>query len=124
MTSRVLPVDEWPKLAGTEAGAIWPSLDPTRTTVLVVETAGEIVGTWVLMNVVHAECLWIAPAHRGKVSVARRLWVAMRRAAQGMHVPIVATAAITDDVRALLEHVGAVKVPGDHYAMKVSECQR
>lgn len=119
MTSRILPPEEWSKLEGTEAGPLWPHLDPSRTTVLVVEDGGVIVGTWLLLNVVHAECLWIAPAYRGRTSVARRLWTGMRRAAQAMKVPVVATAALTDDVRALLDHVGATKVPGDHYAMRV-----
>lgn len=120
MTTRLLPSEEWPRLAGTEAAAIWPHLDPLRAHVLVVEDAGVIVGTWVLMNVLHAECLWIAPEHRHGVSVARRLWTFMRRTARGLGVPVVATAALTDDVRALLDHVGATKVPGDHYAMRVS----
>lgn len=119
MTSRVLPVEEWPRLAGTEAEAVWPHLSEASR-VLVVEHDGEIVGCWVLMSVVHAECLWIAPLHRGKAAVARRLWTAMRRAARALSAPVVATAALTDDVRALLEHVGATKLPGDHYAMKVT----
>lgn len=120
MTSRVLPENEWPRLAETEAGQIWPLLDPKRSHVLVVESDGEIVGTWILMNVVHAECLWIAPEYRGHASVARRLWLSMRKAARAMGVPVVATAALSDDVRALLDHVGATKVLGDHYAMRVN----
>lgn len=119
MTTRILPIDEWPKLSGTEAGLITHALDPERSHVLVVEQNEEIVGCWVLMNVLHAECLWIAPAHRGHTSVARRLWAFMQHTAQTLGVPVVATAALTDDVRELLDHVGAVKVPGDHYAMKV-----
>lgn len=119
MTTRMLPPDEWHRLAGTEAESIWPHLDPNRADVLVVEDDGVIVGTWILMDVLHAECLWIAPAYRQKVSVARRLWTAMHRLARGMGVPIVATAAVSDDVRHILDHAGAVKVPGDHYAVKV-----
>lgn len=120
MSARILPPEEWPRLAGTEAETIWPLLDPRRAHVLVVEHGDAIVGTWVLMNVLHAECLWIAPEHRHGVSVARRLWTFMRRTARSLGVPVVATAALTDDVRALLDHVGATKVPGDHYAMRVS----
>lgn len=119
MTTRMLPPEEWPRLEGTEAETVWPLLDPERAQVLVVEDNGAIVGCWVLMSVVHAECLWIAEAHRGKTSVARRLWIGMQRAAQALGVPIVATAALSDEVRDLLDHVGATKVPGDHYAMKV-----
>jgi hypothetical protein len=118
-SARQLPPDEWPRLVGTEAERIRPHL-PSGSRVLVVEDGPAIVGCWILMPVVHAECLWIAAAHRGKASVARRLWTVMQRTAQAMGVPIVATAALTDDVRHLLEHVGATKVPGDHYALRVS----
>lgn len=123
MTSRVLPPEEWPRLEGTEAGAVWRHFDPTRVTVLIVEQGDAIVGCWVLMNVLHAECLWIAPEHRGRTAVARRLWTAMQRTARAAGVPAVATAALTDDVRRLLDHVGATKVPGDHYAMRIAPCQ-
>lgn len=119
MTTRILPPDEWARLAGTEAETVWPHLPPSAH-VLVVEQDDQIVGCWVLMSVLHAECLWIASAHRGKASVARRLWAFMRRTAAGLGAPVVATAAVTDDVRRLLEHVGATKVPGDHYAMRMS----
>jgi len=122
MTSRILPSEEWPRLAGTEAESVWPHFDPARVQVLVVEQDGAIVGTWVLMNVLHAECLWIAPSHRGLASVARRLWTLMQRTARTLGVPAVATAALSDDVRGLLEHVGATKVPGDHYAMRITPC--
>lgn len=123
MTSRILPPDEWHKLDGTEAGLIRAALIPDRTRVLVVEDHGAIVGTWVLMDVVHAECLWIAPAFRKRTSVQRRLWTAMQRTARALGVRAVATAAVSDDVRNLLEHVGATKVPGDHYAMRIAPCQ-
>lgn len=123
MTTRILPPEEWHRLNGTEAEAVWAQFDPARVTVLVVESEGAIVGTWVLMNVLHAECLWIAPAHRGRTAVARRLWAFMQRTARAIGVPAVATAALTDDVRRLLDHVGATKVPGDHYAMRITPCQ-
>ena len=119
MTTRVLPPGEWPRLAGTEAESLWPLLNPASASVLVVEDEEAIVGVWVLMSVLHAECLWIAAEHRGKTAVARRLWSGMQRVATDRGAKVVATAAISDDVRALLEHVGAMKVPGDHYAMKV-----
>lgn len=120
MTSRILPREEWAKLAGTEAEPLIAHFDPARTSILVVEHDGAIVGTWTLMEVLHAECLWIAPAHRKHSAVARRLWAFMRRTAREMGVSIVATAAVSDDVRGLLAHVGATKVDGDHYAMRVN----
>lgn len=119
MIARILPPEEWPRLIGTEVETVWPHLDPTRAHVLVVEDGAEIVGTWVLMNVVHAECLWIAPRYRQGVSVARRLWTFMQRTARDMGAPVVATAAMTTDVKKLLEHVGATELQGAHYSMRV-----
>ena len=119
MTSRILPVEEWSRLVGTEAETIWPQLDPATALVLVVEDGEMIVGTWILLNVVHAECLWIAESHRGHSAVARRLWTTMRKTALAAGYPVIATAALSDEVRALLAHVGAEKIPGDHYVMRV-----
>ena len=119
MTSRVLPPEEWPRLAETEAETVWPLLDPVRAQVLVVEDGAQIVGCWVLMNVLHAECLWIAEAHRKQASVGRRLWTGLRRLVQAAGCSGVWTASASADVAALLAHVGATKVVGDHYVMGV-----
>lgn len=119
MVTRILPPDEWPRLMGTEAEAMWPHLDSRRSTVIVVEDAGAIVGTWTLLRVLHAECLWIAPSHRGKASVARRLWAELQNIVRGMGEHTVATSAVSDDVRAMLEHVNALKLTGDHYVMRM-----
>ena len=123
MTTRILPPAEWTRLRTTEAAEVWPYFDPRHTQVIVVEDdGGEIVGTWTLLTVVHAECLWIAPAYRSKASVARRLWQALRGVARQARLETIATAAQTDEVRALLAHVGATKLPGDHYVMRLP-CQ-
>ncbi len=119
MTTRMLPIEEWSKLIGTEAETVWPLLDPARASVLVVEDEGAIVGTWIFMTVLHAECLWIAPSHRRKASVGRRLWQGLKRYVRQEGIPVVATAAASDEIRALLEHAGAEKVPGDHYSMRI-----
>lgn len=119
MIARVLPVEEWPRLEGTEAETVWPHLDPARTTVVVVEHDGVIVGCHVLMNVLHAECLWIHPEHRGKAGVARRLWTTVQRTAKALGARTVITGACSDDIRALLAHVGAERLPADHYVLTV-----
>lgn len=119
MTTRILPPDEWPRLVGTEAEQLWPLLDPSTARVVVVEHDGAIVGCHVLMQVVYAECLWVHPDHRGKSSVARRLWSGVQETARGLGVHAVATHAIDDTVRGLLAHVGAVRVPGDAYMVPV-----
>lgn len=122
MTSRILPPEEWERLDGTEAETIWPMLDRAKTQIVVVEQDGEIVGCHVLLLVLHAECLWVHPAHRGKSSVARRLWAAVQQTARDtFRVRTIATAACSDEVRELLRHVGAVTLPGTHHVIPVGE---
>jgi hypothetical protein len=84
MTDRILPPEEWHRLAGTEIGPILDRFTPARTAMLVVEEEGEIVGCWALLLVAHAEGVWISPAYRGGVAVARRLWRGMRRLVTGI----------------------------------------
>lgn len=126
MTSRVLPVEEWPRLRGTEAETLWPHLDPTMAQVLVVEDGGEIVGTWVLVKMVHAECVWIAPAYRGSFGVAKRLLVGMRRLALACGVKTVWTSAMSDHVRSLIGTLQGVRLPGEHYVLPLerASCQQ
>lgn len=121
VTTRILPPAEWPKLEATEAAGIWPALtDAAR--VVVVEHDGRIVGCHILQPVLHAECLWIAPAYRGRASVAGRLWSAVRETVRDQFgARWFQTAAISADVRALLAHVGAVEVPGQAYMVPVGE---
>ncbi len=121
MITRILPPAEWHRLVGTEAESIVPGLDPVDTRVLVVEADGEIVGTWVLLRMVHAECVWIAPAHRKRASVAVRLLTGMGDLARAWGVRSVWTGALTPDVMALIDRIGGVPIPGQHYAIPVAE---
>lgn len=118
MRTRILPPDEWERLNGTEAEALWPTLDTLHAQVLVVEDeAGAIIGCWTMMLVPHVECLWIHPDEKARVSVARRLWLGMRQIASDMGAHYVWTAAVSDPVRGLLDHAHARKLEGDHYVM-------
>jgi len=126
MTTRILPPDEYPRLAGTELETVWPTL-PDGAAVLVVEQDGEIVGCWAAFLLAHVEGVWVAPAHRGKTSVARRLLVGMRRTlAEQFGASGALTAAVSDDVRGILDGLGATKLPGDHYALSLESriCQQ
>jgi len=121
MISRLLPSDEWWKLAGTEADTVWRDL-PASACVVAVEDDGVIVGCHVLVPVLHAELLWIHPAYRKRSSVARRLWAAVKQTAIDRFGAVgFQTAAIDDEVRGLLSHVGAVPLPGDHYMVPLKE---
>ena len=112
MTTRLLPPEEWPRLAGTELEEVWPILDPTRAAILVIEEGETIVGCWAAIWYLHVECVWIAPTSRGKGSVARRLLSGMRQLVQDSGERTVITGAVTEDVRRLLvAHLGAVAMP-------------
>lgn len=120
MTTRVLPVEEWHRLEGTELDGV--PLDEENAVVIVVEDAdGQIVGCWSILRVIHVEGMWIHPAHRRTGPVFRRLLNEMRRIVTGFHGQHVAvSAALTPDVAKLLEAYGGVKLPGEHYAFPVA----
>jgi hypothetical protein len=126
MTSRMLPPDEWPRLAGTEAETLWPHLDPANAQVLVVEHEGQIVGTWTVMRMVHVECVWVHPAYRGTFGVVKRLLRGMRAAARTWGARTVLTGAMTDQVRGLITSLHGVRLPGEHYVIPVEQvpCQQ
>lgn len=123
LTTRVLPRDEWPRLAGTEAEHLWPLMQPGDGDIVVVERDGAIVGCWGLLRVVHAECVWIAPSERVRTSVARRLLTAMRNVARSMGARAVYTGAETDEVRQMLETLGGTKLIGDHYMVPLTKAK-
>lgn len=112
MTTRVLPIEEWYRLAHTELGSVLDRLSGAN--VMVVEHDGQIIGCWALMLAVHAEGVWIHPAHRGKGSVARRLWSGMRSLAASFGASSVITGARDSSVCALLENHGAQKLPQEY----------
>ena len=119
MTRRVLPREEYGRLAGTELEAIVPYL-PADAQVLVIEDAdGAIVGCWSAFSLVHVEGCWIAPAHRGKGRVALNLLQGIRQIARRMGAQAVNTASVSSEVSALLRKLGAVQLEGDHFSLKV-----
>lgn len=119
MTSRELPPDEWYKLADTEAGPIVPSLNPQTTRVLVVEDGDEIVGSWVLLQVVHAECVWIRPSHRARFGVVSRLLRGMSRIASDWGARRVVTGAVSPEVTDLITRLGGVPMPCASFVLPV-----
>lgn len=115
MMARILPREEYERLAGTEAQDVWPYLAETDR-VVVIEKDGQIVACHVLMQMWHLECLWVHPAHR-KTTVGGRLWHAVKVTAQSMGISRAMTASIDDTVSDLLAHVGASALPGVHYVV-------
>ncbi len=124
MTSRILPPEEWPRLP--DGATVWPLMDPARGQILVVEEDGAIVGTLTLLQVTHAECLWIAPSHRRRFGVMKRLLDGMWTVARALPVRAIWSGALSDTMRDILTRIGGVPVPGDSYvfAVKESKCHQ
>ena len=124
MTTRILPRAEWAKLAGTELAEVWPLLHADAQ-VYVVEEDGQTIGCWCLFPVWHAEGVWIAPAHRGRGAVARRLLRGLREMSQRVGARSVMTGCLGEPVRTLLSHLRAVPVPDQFvFPVEASECQQ
>lgn len=117
--TRILPPNEWHRLRVTNAMDVWSDL-PHSSCAVVVERNGEIIGSDLLVPVLHAECLWVHPEHRGKASVARRLWPAIRQAArEEFGVRSFAAVGVTKEVEGLLVHCHAKKLDGEHFIVPV-----
>ncbi len=108
MTTRELPPDEWGRLTETDLAPFLSLMDPTRVKVFVVEDAdGQIIGTWSLVQMWHAEGCWIHPSHRGG-AVASHLLTALRAGAAEVRALTLMTAADRDGVRDFLSRLGAI----------------
>lgn len=120
MILRELPQAEWPRLAGTEAGTVWAGFDPANTTVLVVEDAsGTIIGTWVLLRIVHAECLWIHPDHRAHAGVSRLLLGGGVNQTRQWGAHFFFTSAMSNAVRKIVRRLGGQPLPGEMYSVPI-----
>lgn len=117
LRSRLLPRDEWPRLANTELAEA--ELLPAGSEIVVVEVDDEIVACWGVFRMVHVEGCWVAPAYRGNAGVWRRLLTGMHHTAQAMGAHTVLTASLAPEVSALLDKLGATELPGRHYVLPI-----
>lgn len=118
MITRLLPRAEWSRLAGTELEVAAPLL-PAEAVVLVVEDEGTIAGCWALTPYWHVEGLYVAPEHRGRSAVFRRLVAGMRASLDAIGERVVLTAATDAPVQAMLVAAGARALPGVHFVVPV-----
>src|SRR5215831_217275 len=94
MTIRELPPAEWPRLSDSPLGALVAAQPAGAVLPIVTEDAGgAIVGTIGLVPLLHAEGLWIDPAHRGKGAAFRSFLRAMQmaRARYGVQGVVIST---------------------------------
>lgn len=121
MTTRVLPPEEWPKLAGTELDILSDLTDThyaERTmTVVVVEDGDQIIACWSLQWMPHAEGLWIHPDHRQRGRALKPLYEALCAVAHDAGVESVVTGASDLVVARMLEKRGAWPFPAMAYVL-------
>jgi len=112
MTTRILPASEWHRMNGMDLEVPLSMIDPAHVDVVVVEDdGGTIVAHWMLVSMLHVEGLWIAPEARKRGSVARRLLHGMSETVAARGASSVLTGAVSDEVKALLDHAGAKALP-------------
>lgn len=121
MTTRLLPPEEWGKLAGRDIAALFPLVAADDLQVVVVEDGDRIVACWAAVRIVHFEGVWIDPAYRHRPSVIKRLVRETFTAARRWADKWAMTAAADEDVRRLItKHLGGVAVPSDQYIVPLS----
>ncbi len=120
MTKRVLKRREYSRLKGTELEEVYAGLSKDSK-VIVVEDEGEIVGTWALIPYYHVECFWISEKHRKLGGVAKGLFQFMFGLLRSMGVKSVWTASVDEKVDKFIIRLGAVKLPGNHFALPIGE---
>lgn len=123
MTTRELPRAEWHRISEADGGLhVIPETVPENTKIVVVEDAdGKIVGSWMLLRTVHVECLWIAPSHRKRGSVFRRLLSQMTASARAWGAKVVLTHSAADDVARLVKNYGGVPIDAQAWVFKLKE---
>ena len=121
MTTRILPHEEWDRLAATEFHAFRPYASEQDTRVVVVEDGPTIVGCWVVVRITHVEGLWIHPAYRGRIGVARRLLATTVATARQWADRWVMTGAQTPEIARMLRRFGAVQIPIETFVLPIGE---
>lgn len=111
MTTRVLPPDEWPRLAGTDLETVWPNLDPQQACVVVVEHEHQIVACVSVLRQIVLECLWVAPAYRAKATLAWRVLQRALQVGRGLGAKVVFTLPATDALLDQAVRLGGVRLP-------------
>ena len=117
MTTRILPVKEYSKVAHTGVEAWLEHAVPADTSIVVVEDGDRVVACWAVLRVTHLEGVWIDPAYRHRVSVVSRLLAATFQVARQFGTWAM-TGAQTDDVRRLItKHLRGQRIDMDTYVV-------
>lgn len=87
---RLLPADEWPKIAGVFSSMRKKMPDPRFAKVIVAERGDRIVGFLFIQLAAHMEPLWIKREERGRVNwrrMVRELEKVLKEGTYYVHAP-------------------------------------
>lgn len=122
---RILPREEWHRLAHTDIQAVRQYVNPDDMEVCVVENAlGDIIACWAVIRIVHLEGVWIHPDYRFRPSIARKLLKSTLAMARRWSPRWIMSAARKDDdhtKRLLVKHLGAIAVDMDPYVLSLDD---
>ena len=117
LTTRVLPAEEWPRLAGTDLESLWPLMSPVFHRVIVAEDEGRIVGHCVVFTWVHLDGLWVDEARRGGGDVWRRLLHAVGAVGRQSGVKAMVAGSDTEAMRDYLARLGGERLPAEFFVV-------
>lgn len=124
MTTRLLPPEEWSKLADTPLSVLVGQAPPAAVKVLVVEDDdGQLLGCWTLTTVLHAEGVWVRDDARRRGGVHRRLLHGMQELVAQMGANGVWTGADSEEVAALIMRLGGQPIPFASFYLPFSRTQ-
>jgi len=117
VTGRLLPPDEWDRIAHIEPYASGGLPDPDHWRIVVAEDDGRVVGYCALFDTVHWDCWSVDPAYRGNPVVFKDLIEGGVQVMQEHGIDLVHTT-VPDgqpEVGGMLERFGFSRAPGTLY---------
>lgn len=127
LTSRLLPPEEWDKVAHVPPFSTVGIPDPDHWRVLVVEDAeGKVVAVSHLYDMVHWDSFWIDPAHQGKAAAFRAMVTSGLETLGTLGIQVVHTTVPNDrpDLQQLVLDFGYQQAPGQLYLLYVPDAVR
>lgn len=121
MTIRQLPFEEWDKLEGFPI-ATNGLPNPDTSVIFVVESEGQIVGTWEAITPVILEGLWIREDFR-RTTAMGRLLNEMKSFLRGINIDKAFTLVQTSDVLELAHKAGFETIPGDFLMLDLDKVE-
>ena len=119
MIRRILPRDEYGRLAGTYLEPLIDFLPPDTDVVVVEDDEGQIIGCSSLFQRDHLEGTWIAPDHRDTPGVFWSLLCGIKATAKRRGSERILTASMDDRMTAFLHRMHAEPVPGEHFVWPI-----